>query len=388
MSGPGVDGPELVARARALTPLLAAHAREAELARRPSDEVIEALRAARIFDLMVPECHGGLELDLDTFLDVGLALGEGDAAMAWVSTFYIEHNWMFCQFPAAFQKELYAEASHVLAPAAISPGGTAQAVAGGYRLTGRYPWGTGIAHADWVIVSALTTERDGTGGVRFLAMPRADVTVEDVWFVDGMSGTGSNTIVVDDVVVPSERTVSIPDMVAGTAPGALIHEGPLYRTPMLPILAVAAAMPAVGQARAAVRRFAGRMTERVLLMTQARQSDKPAAQARLAAADIEVTQAELLLRAVVDEVMARRDATTEAQRARLIATVATAVDRAKHALQSISAASGAGAHFLSDPLQRAVRDVQTLSCHTLFALDERLEAYGRTLVGLDPGTPV
>ena len=72
---------------------------------------------------MVPRQHGGFELDLDTFLEVGLALGEGDASMAWVATFYIEHCWMFCHFPEAFQKRVFAERGYVLAPAAIAVNG-------------------------------------------------------------------------------------------------------------------------------------------------------------------------------------------------------------------------------------------------------------------------
>lgn len=116
-------GPELVARARALTALLASHAAEAERIRKPVDEVIHALEEAEIFKLMAPRCYGGLELDLDTFFEVGVALGEGDASMAWVANFYIEHNWIFCQFPAAFQQELFATRSYVLAPGMIAPGG-------------------------------------------------------------------------------------------------------------------------------------------------------------------------------------------------------------------------------------------------------------------------
>src|SRR5262252_9071743 len=110
-------GPELAARGRALTSLLATHAAEAERIRKPVDAVIHTLEEAEIFKLMVPRCYGGLELDLDTFFEVGVALGEGDTSMAWVANFYIEHNWILCQFPASFQQELFATRSYVLAPA-------------------------------------------------------------------------------------------------------------------------------------------------------------------------------------------------------------------------------------------------------------------------------
>lgn len=118
-------GPELVARARALSALLAEHAAEAERLRKPVDAVIRALEEAEIFKLMVPRCYGGLELDLDTFFEVGVALGEGDTSMAWVANFYVEHNWILSQFPAAVQPELFAQRSYVLAPAMLAPSGVA-----------------------------------------------------------------------------------------------------------------------------------------------------------------------------------------------------------------------------------------------------------------------
>lgn len=373
----------LVERARALAPLLAEQAEEAERLRRPTDAVIEALEAAGVFELMVPKCFGGLELDLDTFLDVGLALGEGDASMAWVATFCIEHNWMFCQFPEAFQKELYADRSHVLAPGMVAPTGRFEAVPGGYRLSGRWQWATGVMHSSWVIAGALVLE-EGSFDARFFALPIEDVKVEDTWYVDGMVATGSNDVVVDDVFVPEERVVSIIDMGEGRAHGARLHEGPLYRTPMVPILALAASIPAIGQARAAVKRFRQSLTERVLYPTSATQAERPSAQIRLARCDIAVTQAELLARQVAAEVMEKRNDATLEDRARWIAALASTVHQSKQVVAAISEASGASAHFQSHPLQRSLRDLNTLSCHVIFDLDGRLESYGRLRLGLDP----
>ncbi len=375
---------ELVARARVLTPLLAEHAAEAERLRRPADAVIDALRDSGIFRLMVPRVHGGLELDLDAFLDVGLALSEGDASMAWVACFYIEHNWMLCQFPESFQKQLFARQPYSLAPASLSPGGVGERVPGGIRLGGRWSWGTGIMHADHVIVSAFVKGDASAPDLRFCALPRDRVKVEDVWFVDGMAGTGSNDILIEEAVVPEDHTVSVLDMSGGRAHGARIHPGPLYHTPMLPILGLAASMPAVGQARAAVQGFRGRLQERVRLGSTLKQSEKPASQMRLARAELESRQAESLLRQVVVEVQALRNQASVQDRARWLAMTALAVDQSKRVLLAVAEASGASAHFQSHPLQRAVRDVNTLSCHLIFDLDARLEVFGRTLLGLEP----
>jgi alkylation response protein AidB-like acyl-CoA dehydrogenase len=154
---------------------------------------------------------------------------------------------------------------------------------------------------------------------------------------------------------------------------------------MLPILGLAASMVAVGQARAALRGFQERMQQRILLASGARQSKQPAAQIRLARADIEVRQAEGLLRALVAEVQQVRNEATITDRARWAASFALAVDQSKRVLLALAEASGASAHFSSHPLQRAVRDVNTLACHAVFDMDSRLEIYGRTLLGREPG---
>jgi len=385
VAGATDSGEELIERARALAPLLAAEAAESERLRQPTDTAIRALEEAGLFELMVPRRFGGRELDLDTFLEVGLALGEGDASLAWVTTFYIEHCWILCQFPEAFQKELFADRSYVLAPGSITPSGKGKREGGGYRLSGRWAWGTGVMHADWVIVGAVLADADGNPDPRFFAVPIGQVEVEDTWYVDGMVGTGSNDMLVEDVWVPEERSMPILPVSAGRGPGAEIHDGPLYRTPMLPILALAATMPALGQARAALARFRTRLGERVLFGGAGRQAEQAAAQIRLARVELGVRQAELLLRDTVAQVMERRDAATVEDRARWAASYATVVDQSKRAIRSIADASGASAHRLDDPLQRALRDVHTMSSHVVFDLDARLELYGRVRLGLEPG---
>ncbi|MGE0823351.1 MAG: acyl-CoA dehydrogenase family protein [Candidatus Binatia bacterium] len=377
-------GPELIARARALAPLLASYAAEAERLRKPVDAVIQALAEAEIFKLMVPRCYGGLELDLDTFFEVGVALGEGDTSMAWVTNFYIEHNWILCQFPAAFQHELFATRSYILAPAMIAPAGVAVREGNGYRLRGRWQWASGIMHGDWVIPGALEQTPEGKPNPLWFAVPRSEVKVEDTWYVDGMAGTGSHDVVIEDVYIPAERSVSMLEMGSGQGPGSQLHRGPLYRTPMLPILTLAAAMPALGQARMAVRNFHERLATRTLL-TGAKQGEKPAAQMRLARAEIEVLQAELLMRRTIEDVCARRNTATMADRGRWAVQLAVAVDHCKRAIQTVIEASGAHVHFLDHPVQRALRDVNTISCHIVFDLDGRLEAYGRLLLGLPSG---
>lgn len=388
MTHPPQAAAELLARVQAIVPALAAQAAESERLRRPTDAAIRMLEETGLFRLMVPRRWGGLELDLDAFLDVGLALGEADASLAWVACFCVEHNWMLCQYPESFQRELYSSTSHVLAPAVIAPTSVAQPEDGGFRLSGRWPWGTGVMHASWVIVSALAGIEPGAApspaSLRFLALPIGDVKVDDTWYVDGMVGTGSNDIVIDGAFVPAERTVTVLDLLEGRGEGARLHASPLYHTPMIPILVLAASMPIVGQARAVVRGF----RERLLSHTRpgvppVKLAEKPALQRRLAQAAIEIRQAELLLRDVCAEVCSLRNRASRLERGRWIASGATALHQARRVIQDVSEASGASAHFQSHPLQRALRDANVASCHLVFDRDAQQEVYGKLLLGME-----
>lgn len=378
---PITDHASAVAAAQALVPLFAEHARAAEVARRPADQVVDAVRASGLFAALTPGVYGGAELDLDTLFEIGVILGEGDASAAWITTFYVEHNWMLCQFPESFQRALYADRNYVLAPGMISPAGTATPVDGGFVLDGRWQWGTGIVHADWVIAGAI--DRD-TGKPRpsFYALPIDQCEMLDTWHTDGMSGTGSHDVVIHETFVPADRRVDVPAMMAAAGPGAQLHEGLLYRTPMAPILSLAAAGPVLGQARFAVREYAEQLQRRYDQMTLQRQADNSSRQVRLAHADMVVRSAEMLFRSVIDDVMERRIDADEHRRVGWTTAIAHAVGLCREAVGEICEAAGAGSHFLDNPLQRSRRDLNTMACHTVFDLDQRYRALGRSLVGL------
>jgi alkylation response protein AidB-like acyl-CoA dehydrogenase len=382
---PSLDGAVLRERMRDLVPDLAAQAPEAEQLRRPTDASIRALEESGVFRMMVPACYGGLELDLDAFVDVGLELARSDTSIAWVTTFCIEHNWMFCQFPESFQRELYRDRQHVLAPAVINPtGGSARREGEGFRLSGRWQWGTGAMHASWAIVGGLIEGAEGPEGLRFFALPIEDLTVDDTWYVDGMVATGSNDLVVEDAWVPDERTVNIPQMVEGRAPGSRIHEGPLYRTPMIPILLLAASMPVVGQARAVVDGFRDRLHGHGR-MALGKGSDRVSNQMRLGRVTVAQQQAELVLRDTARQVMALRNDAKLLDRSRWAASVTSALHESRRVILDVAEASGASAHFQTHPLQRAVRDANVASCHVAFDRDAQTELLGKLLLGLEVG---
>lgn len=379
----------LVARTHALRPLLAAHAREAEQNRRPVPAVWNAIRKSGVFYHFVPKRYGGLEFDINSFIDVMLPLGEGCSSTAWVTSFCIEHNWMLSQFPEEAQAEIFGAHPYIIAPGVTQPPGKVVRVKGGYRLSGRWKWGTGVMNADWVLASGLDPDSGSTPSVLFFAMPVSDARIMDTWYVDGMVGTGSNDIVVEDVFVPAHRVLDFGHMREGRAPGSLLHDNPIYKMPMLPFLAITAAIPAVSTAYGAVNHFRTMLSERFILGTDQKQGEKPAAQMRLAEADILARTAELLLREVGRENIklgAMGHPANLKDRIRLRAQVAYAMELSRKAVRIICEASGSSAHALKSPIQRALRDINVMSSHVVYDMDMSRELHGRALLGLPPNS--
>ena len=373
----------LIEAAEKLVPLIRSTAREAELARRPLDEVIDAARDSGLFSLMVPKCYGGHEADLDTFFEVSLTLSRADASMGWLISFYIEHAFWFCGFPEAFQNELFADRTYVLAPGTLNmAGGAATKVDGGFRLSGLWQWGTGIVHADWVMVGALMANDDGVPLPVFFALPRDEVEAVDTWHVAGMCATGSFDIQVDDVFVPEGRSVSMLELVNATSEGTRLHSARLYRTPLLPILGFAAGLPLLGAAQMALEEYQSQ-TKAKIEANQLRaggaikDEGKPSVVARAA---LSIDAAELIFRDVLRDVMERRDQASMETRCTWLTRMAHAVFMCREAVQDICSVTGASGSRLDSPIQRAMRDITTASNHVIFDRETRYADYGRVLL--------
>lgn len=373
---------QLIQAAQDLVPLLREKAREAEIARKPLDEVIDAVRESGIFSLMVPKCYGGHEADLDTFFEVALTISRADASMGWLVAFYMEHTFWFCGFPEAFQKEVFADRSYVLAPATLNMGGgAAEPVEGGYLINGRWQWGTGIIHADWVLVGALMTGEDGNPAPYFFALPRDEVEAVDTWFVAGMCATGSFDIEIKDAFVPASRVVSMFELTSGESTSRF-HSGPLYRTPLVPILGFASALSVLGAAQGALEEYQVRTKAKIAANEQRAggtitDEGKPSVVANAA---LTIEAAELLMRDVLREVMDQRNSATRETRAAWVTRTAHAVFMCRSAVQDIVSVMGASGLKLDSPIQRALRDISTGSNHVIFDRESRYADYGRVLL--------
>lgn len=381
---------ELVRRTTALKPLLEEHASEAELGRRPVTSVWNAIRKTGCFYHFVPKKYGGLEFDVETFIDAMLPLAEACPSTGWVTAFCVEHNWMLAQFPERFQDEIFGgEFPYVIAPGVTAPPGQAIPVDGGFRISGRWKWGTGVMNSDWVMAACAVPD-DPRKRALLCALPTSQVTVLDTWHMDGMEGTGSHDILIDQVFVPEHRTMDMNDMRAGTSHGARLYSNPIYRQPMTPFLGVTAAIGAVGAGKAATAEFQRQIRSRAVPMSTKTQADRVPMQMRLAHASSHIATAESILRRIVNwnvELAAAPEPATFEQRAFMRLQIAQAVALCRSAIESLMSAAGAGAHSRANPLQRHFRDVSVMSNHIIYDIDGAAELYGRALLGMEPNSP-
>jgi alkylation response protein AidB-like acyl-CoA dehydrogenase len=332
-----------------------------------------------VFRSFVPRRFGGYEIDLDLYVDLGVCVSEACPSTGWVTTFYMEHNWLLGQFCDELQEEIFGQQPFVLAPGSVNPrGGLATPKGDGYELTGHWQFGTGIVHADWVLLNAGVATEDETLSRLFLVRP-AQIEVRDNWHVDGMVATGSRDIVAKAVYVPEER-VSLRVPPAERAGRDATY---LMRLPVLPFLALTAAIPAVGAARRAVELFRQLLDARVRFGTHKVQAQSAPAQIRLAGARTDVRAAETVLRESARTLEAHARGRAELsllEQMQIRLDIAHVVRDCLDAVRRIMDGSGASVHYLDHELQRIHRDVQMMSAHTIFDLELAGQQCGRALL--------
>lgn len=362
---------------------LAERAVEAEELRRLPAATLDAYRASGLAGLLLPACYGGRQADFPQILDPIRRMAHGCASSAWTLGFYTLHNWMLALFGEQAQDEVFADGP-VLCPAPLAPTGRGVPDGDGIRLSGRWSWATGVADADWIMVGAICGPDDAPYPALVL-LPAAEISVEDVWHTAGMRATGSNDVVVEAVRVPAHRLVKVTDIYSGTAPGAELHDASAYRWPMVPALALVAAMPALGSAEWVTDLFARRLADRVLAYSGAAQKNQPAAQIRLADARVRLRALHGLLDDTVGQLQGAVETgerISRAVRADARAAAAHIVHESRAVIADLLEASGASAQFVTNPLQRAKRDVDVICGHVVFDYDVARELAGALEAGV------
>jgi 3-hydroxy-9,10-secoandrosta-1,3,5(10)-triene-9,17-dione monooxygenase len=373
----------MLERSRALIPLLAERAPAATAARQLPAETIAEYHAAGILRILQPKRFGGLQGRFSLFSRIVEELTYGCASSAWVYAVLAEHQWIIAQYPEAAQIDVWGEDPLAVASSSLAPREAARRVPGGWRLSGHYPFSSGCDYAQWGIIGAFLGEKGDPRGVAYLLVRLAEVEIVDDWQVLGLLGTGSKSLVLDDVFVPEHRSVMVSDLFAGTPPGALVHpDYPVLRAPRgflvsysLPPVAIALGRRALDIACASLSRRVSRGVTKV--------AESEVVQMAIGEAAAAIDAATLLLHTGRDSSTAevssgRRITEAEALRARR--DMVYAQHQVSWALERLCELDGARWVYDNDALGAIRRDVMTILTHHAASRQAAMAPYGKMLL--------
>jgi alkylation response protein AidB-like acyl-CoA dehydrogenase len=378
---------EIVARAREIASNFGTRAEAAEEARQIPSESVREMLAAGLARILVPSRFGGFGLDFDTWVDVVLEISKVDASHGWCASLMIHHAHLIGQFPEEAQHMVWAEGPDVAIAASFAPATRAIRVDGGYRISGQHSaFASGVHHSSWVIVGGLTDEGAAPEWMFFL-IPPGEYKVRDTWFMAGMRATGSNTIVTENVLVPSTRVLSLSDLRDGRGPGGEVNESPIFHTLFFHYAPLTFVAPMLGAAQGAYEHFR-EWTKARKAADGTSVAEKTSIQVRMARAAADLDAAELLLRRA-SQVPHAPDAHSPQLLARSVRDFARASELVVAAIDSIIALCGTAGFATSHPIQRAWRDIHLASMHISLNTETNYSHFGRMELGLgrDPKQP-
>jgi alkylation response protein AidB-like acyl-CoA dehydrogenase len=368
------DTPALADAAVAAAAIARELAAETERERRLPEALVGPLRDAGLLRAGVPAALGGPEAGPATMLGAAETVARGDASAGWCVSIAATSSLLSAHLPAEGAREVFGDPS-VVAAGVWAPRGRATPEDGGYRVSGRWPFCSGIHHSDWLFAGCLTDD-----GLIVAALPKGDLEVLDTWHTGGLRGTGSDDCVADGAFVPARRTLSL----LGDGP---VVDAPLYRFPIFGFFALSIAAAALGNARGALDDLAALATAKTT-PTGRTLSSRSGTQAAVGEAEAALRAARGLFYAAIDDAwVAAREPGAIATDLRLGLRLA-----ATHAVRTSAGVAlamydlgGGSAIYETSPLQRRFRDAHTATAH--FQVNPATwELTGRLLLGVPAET--
>ncbi|HWW63812.1 MAG TPA: acyl-CoA dehydrogenase family protein [Sphingomonadaceae bacterium] len=381
------SGDAALATARALLAEIGESDPLSDQERHLPDALVDRMRASGLFGLVMPRNLGGSGLGFADLVRVTAEIGAASGSAAWIFGVLAGHSWLINLFPERAQREIMGDPTTLIATV-FRLGGTVTSEGDGYRLTGGSGrFCSGIDYATWVIIGNAVKLPDGRMEPRFFMVPKTDIEIVDDWRTMGMRGTGSRSIRISDAFIPAYRSCSLADMLAGTTPGANLHEGAIYRMPFSSLAPFSIVGAPLGMARGVVQRFAEELGKKLADADALEVAEQSATLARLAECGAEIDAALALVISdaeMIDRARAPEDVSA-LQRQQIPRNWAFAVQKARHAANRIFEGAGGSAIYDGHPMQRLFRDVNSAAQHFAFTWDRAMAAYGRELAGLHPG---
>jgi alkylation response protein AidB-like acyl-CoA dehydrogenase len=287
------------------------------------------------------------------------------------------------QYSEAAQREVWGGNPLAVASASIAPNGEAEPAPGGHRLRGRWSFASGCDYAQWLLLGGVL-KQDGKTEERMFLVPVGAVEIVDDWHVMGLRGTGSKSVVIEDLVVPLTHSVSMHELKSGTGPGAAVHaDNALYRSARTLFASFSLSSVLVGLAERAVDTFAEYTKARA--MRGPRATDLETIQLVVAEAAAQAELAAMLVESTIERNIAlveSRQPVTVEHLALTRRNSSYAGRLAQQVVTSIVQVAGGSALYDSNPLQEIFRDVTAGASHLSLTWHRAGQPYGRMRLGL------
>ena len=376
----------LLERARSLAADFASRSAEIEAARRLPADVAQQMGAAGFYRLFIAERLGGLEVSPALAAEIYETLARADAACGWIAFIGATTGLALSRMSDDAVRELMPRSDSLLT-GVFAASGTAVKVDGGFRVHGRWQFGSGSLNADW-IGGGCTVTVDGKVLTSSAGIPRnhmlffraADVQSLDTWYTSGLRGTGSTDFAVQDLFVPDAH-----------ASGFLVRQAPdrpLFRFPQFAPLAHGVAAVGLGIARASIDELQRLAAVKKRYGSQATLAHHPNTQLEVARAEARLRSARAFFYETIEQAwaLALQGAPVPIELSRDMRLATThAVQASIEVVDAMYTLAGGAAVYDSSPLQRHLRDVHVASQHIMVSTNT-LELIGRHLLGLETPT--
>jgi 3-hydroxy-9,10-secoandrosta-1,3,5(10)-triene-9,17-dione monooxygenase len=374
------NGRDFLQAVDGITAGIASRRAESEMLGKVPDASVEDMVRAGVFRALTPMQWGGLEMDPASFFAGIMKIAAADASTAWIGGQLNVHSFEIALMDPRMQEEFWADGPSTRASSAYAPLGKARDVDGGVVLSGTWTFSSGVDHAQWVILG---------GGLRNFVVPRSDFTVsEDSWDVQGLKGTGSKSVTLDEVFVPDYRIHRLADTYNDANPGWAVNDRPLYRLSWMGIFNSTISNSAIGATIGGLDAFIAETRVRLSKRgTGVPVVENPFMHLRLANALSRVNTVRnrhlANWRELFDQACRGEDSTPhERMRVRFESTDSTST--CFDAIHEIWPVAGAGACATANPLQQVFRDLMAMRLHGSAGREAAAGMYIKTLFGM-PG---
>jgi 3-hydroxy-9,10-secoandrosta-1,3,5(10)-triene-9,17-dione monooxygenase len=376
---------ELVERAEAMLPALRERAMQCEEECKVHDDTIRDFQEAGFFKILQPKRWGGYEMDPETFYAVQMKVAEGCMSSAWVLGVVAVHNWQLALFDAQAQADVWTNDPTTLISSSYMPRAKVTPVEGGYRISGRWGFSSGVDHCEWAFLGGLVPDPEGgPPDYRTFLVPRADFAIDHNWDTLGLRGTGSHDVVVEDAFVPAYRSHRSKDGFAATSPGLKINDAPLFKLPFGQIFVRAVSSSSIGALQGALDAFRDYAGKRVSSNDFSRTSDDPDAQVIVAETASAIDEMKLTLNRNFGVLMAKARAGEPLDlEERLLFRFQSAqiLDRCAQLISRMFYSCGAQGVYRSSPLARTFADIHTGRTHVANNPFKVARNYGGFMLG-------